>query len=83
MMHRTDSPRVIASEKNLIQVSDEDEILIIVDAVLADKSAEKAIADFKNGNDKVIGFLVGQVMKKSGGKTNPSKVQELIKRRIK
>ncbi len=83
MMHRTDSPRVIASEKNLIQVSDEDEILIIVDAVLVDKSAEKAIADFKNGNDKVIGFLVGQVMKKSGGKTNPSKVQELIKRRIK
>ena len=83
MMKRSENPRTIANEKNLIQVSNEDEIIKIVDEVLSDKSSAKAIIDLKNGNDKVIGYLVGQIMKKSAGKANPSMVQELIKRRIK
>lgn len=82
MMKRSDNPRAIALEKNLIQVSDESEIIVIIDEVLNDESSEKAVADLKNGNDKVIGFLVGQVMKKSGGKVNPTLVQELIRKRI-
>jgi aspartyl-tRNA(Asn)/glutamyl-tRNA(Gln) amidotransferase subunit B len=72
-----------ANEKGYIQVSDDNEITAIVDEVLNDISSEKAVADYKNGNEKVLGFLVGQVMKKSGGKANPSKVQEIIKQRIK
>ncbi len=82
MMNRSDSPRIIANEKNLIQVSDENQIMLIVDEVLVDKASQKAVTDFKNGNDKVIGFLVGQVMIKSGGKANPSLVQELIRKRL-
>lgn len=78
----SDSPRNIAIKKNLIQVSDEDEITAIIDEVMADVSFKKAVDDFKNGNDKVIGFLVGQVMKKSGGKANPSLVQNLIRKRV-
>ena len=71
-----------ANEKGYIQVSDESSIAKIVDEVLADTSSAKAVADLKNGNDKVIGFLVGQVMKKSGGKANPALAQKLIRERI-
>lgn len=82
MMRRSDDPRSIAIEKNLIQVSDEGSIGAIVDDVLADLSFAKAVEDLKNGNDKVIGFLVGQIMKKSGGKANPALAQKLIRERI-
>lgn len=82
MQHSSDNPHKIATEKNLIQVSDETEIMSIVDEVLNDISSNKAVEDLKNGNDKVIGFLVGQVMKKSGGKANPGLVQDLIRKRV-
>lgn len=76
------SAREIAESKNLIQVSDESAIAAIVDEVLADPASAKAIEDIKNGNDKVIGFLVGQVMKKSAGKANPALAQKLIRERL-
>ncbi|MDK2899409.1 MAG: aspartyl-tRNA(Asn)/glutamyl-tRNA(Gln) amidotransferase subunit [Patescibacteria group bacterium] len=71
-----------ATDKGYIQVSDEDTIILIVDEVLHEPTSKKAIADFKNGNEKVIGFLVGQVMKKSKGKANPELAQKLIRERI-
>lgn len=74
--------REIAESKNLLQVSDEGAIATIVDEVLADPTSAKAIEDIKNGNDKVIGFLVGQVMKKSQGKANPALAQKLIRERL-
>jgi aspartyl-tRNA(Asn)/glutamyl-tRNA(Gln) amidotransferase subunit B len=72
----------IAESKNLIQVSDESAIAAIVEEVLADPSSAKAIEDIRNGNDKVIGFLVGQVMKKSQGKANPALAQKLIRKKL-
>jgi len=72
-----------ATDKGYIQVSDEGEIAAIVDDVLADPGSAKAVEDLRNGNDKVIGFLVGQIMKKSGGKANPALAQKLIRERIK
>ena len=75
-------PEDIAREKNLLQVSDEGAIAAIVDEVLADPASAKAVEDIKNGNDKVIGFLVGQVMKKSQGKANPALAQKLIRERL-
>ena len=82
MMARDDDPRTIATEKNLIQVSDESAIAEIVDAVLNDPQSAKAVEDLKNGNEKVIGFLVGQVMRNSHGKANPGLAQKIIKERI-
>lgn len=82
MQTSDENPRVIAERKNLIQVSDEGAIAAIVDEVLADPSSAKAIEDIKNGNDKVIGFLVGQIMKKSQGKANPALAQKLIRERL-
>lgn len=75
-------PRKLAEEKNLLQVSDEGAIAAIVDEVLADPASTKAVDDIRNGNDKAIGFLVGQIMKKSQGKANPSMAQKLIRERL-
>jgi aspartyl-tRNA(Asn)/glutamyl-tRNA(Gln) amidotransferase subunit B len=71
-----------AEGKGYIQVSDEGAMVAIVDEVLSDPACAKAVADLKSGNEKVIGFLVGQVMKKSGGKANPGIAQKIIKERI-
>jgi len=76
------SPREIAELRNLLQVSDESAIAAVVDEVLADPSCRQAVEDLRAGNDKVIGFLVGQVMKKSQGKANPALAQKLIRERI-
>lgn len=82
LLSSRESPRVIAERKNMLQVSDEGAIAAIVDEVLADPASAKAVADIKAGNDKVIGFLVGQIMKKSAGKANPALAQKLIRERL-
>lgn len=76
------SPRKIAEDKNLLQESDESAILAIVNAVLADPASAQSVADIKAGQDKAIGFLVGQVMKKSAGKANPGLAQQLLRKRL-
>ena len=70
-----------ASDKGYIQVSNESEITEIVRQVLADN--EKATNDLKNGETKVIGFLIGQIMKQSQGKANPAIAQKIINQLIK
>jgi len=74
--------RQIAESKNLIQVSDEGLVAAIVDEVLADPASAQSVADIKEGKDKAIGYLVGQVMKKSQGKANPALAQKLIRERL-
>jgi len=71
-----------ATDKGYIQNSNEDELSEIVDAVLADVSCKRAVEDFRSGNEKVIGFLVGQVMQKTAGQANPVKVKELITKKV-
>ncbi len=73
-------PLTIAKEHDLLQVSDEGEIEKIVEQVLHDN--QKAAQDVKNGEQKAIGFLVGQVMKESKGKANPGLAQKLIKKHL-
>ena len=59
----------ITKDRDLLQVSDEDELVKLVKVVL-DKNT-KAVQDLKSGQDKVMGFLVGQVMKESKRQANP------------
>lgn len=73
-------PATIAKEKNLLQLSDSTELEVIVAKVLA--ANEKAAQDVANGEMKAIGFLVGQAMKMSAGKANPSVVQQIIKKQL-
>ena len=70
----------IVQEKGLIQVSDEVALDQIIDEVLEKNPMQ--VAQFKEGKQQVLGFLVGQVMKASGGKANPGKVNELLKKKL-
>jgi aspartyl-tRNA(Asn)/glutamyl-tRNA(Gln) amidotransferase subunit B len=74
------SPEQIVQEKGLIQVSDEGALDKIIDDVLAKNPTQ--VVQFKEGKQQVLGFLVGQVMKASGGKANPGKVNELLKKKL-
>lgn len=74
--------RAIAEAKNLLQVSDEGVIAAIVDEVLADPASAASIADIHAGKDKAIGYLVGQVMKRSKGQANPALAQRLIREKL-
>ncbi len=74
------APEQIVQEKGLTQVSDEGALALIIDDVLANNPAQ--VAQFKQGKQQVLGFLVGQVMKASGGKANPGKANELLKAKL-
>lgn len=82
LMGGATGPRKLAEDKNLLQVSDEGAVAVIVDEVLADPASAKAIDDIHSGNDKAIGYLVGQVMKKSQGQANPEMAQRLIRNKL-
>jgi len=73
-------PQTIAEQKNLLQESDSGALEAIVAEVLT--ANQKAAQDVANGEMKAIGFLVGQVMKASGGKANPAMVQQIIKTQL-
>jgi aspartyl-tRNA(Asn)/glutamyl-tRNA(Gln) amidotransferase subunit B len=74
------TPLHIVEEKGLTQVSDEGALEKLIDEVLRNNPSQTA--QFKEGKQQVLGFLVGQVMKASGGKANPGKVNELLKRKL-
>jgi aspartyl-tRNA(Asn)/glutamyl-tRNA(Gln) amidotransferase subunit B len=74
------APEQIVEEKGLTQVSDEGALGHIIDDVLAKNPTQ--VTQFKQGKQQVLGFLVGQVMKESGGKANPGKVNEMLKQRL-
>lgn len=74
------APEQIVQEKGLTQVSDEETLAKIIEEVLSKNPGQ--VAQFKEGKQQVLGFLVGQVMKASGGKANPGKVNELLRKRL-
>jgi aspartyl-tRNA(Asn)/glutamyl-tRNA(Gln) amidotransferase subunit B len=74
------TPEQIVQEKGLTQLSDQEALNRIIDEVLTGNPAQ--VAQFKQGKQQVLGFLVGQVMKASGGKANPGKVNELLKQKL-
>lgn len=70
----------IITAKGLTQVSDEGALETIIAEVMAKNPQQ--VAQYRNGKDAIFGFFVGQVMKSSGGKANPAKVNELLKRQL-
>uniref|UniRef100_A0A2C9L0P0 Glutamyl-tRNA(Gln) amidotransferase subunit B, mitochondrial n=1 Tax=Biomphalaria glabrata TaxID=6526 RepID=A0A2C9L0P0_BIOGL len=74
-------PMDIVLERDLVQISDHDSILNVIDSVIQDNI--QSVRDYRNGKDKLFGFFVGQVMKKMLGKANPSIVNELLLERLK
>lgn len=74
-------PAESAKEKGLQQVTNTDELANMIKEVL-DENAQ-AIEDFKAGKGRAVGFLVGQVMKKSKGQANPGLVNQILQEELK
>ena len=74
-------PRVVVEEKGLKQVSDTGALEIIIDQVIAEGTNQ--VGQYKSGNEKILGWFVGQVMKKTDGQANPKIVNELLRQKLK
>ncbi len=70
----------IVQEKGLLQISDESAIEKAVDEIIAKHPAE--VERFKAGEEKLLGFFVGQVMKTTKGKANPQMLNDLMKKKL-
>jgi aspartyl-tRNA(Asn)/glutamyl-tRNA(Gln) amidotransferase subunit B len=70
----------IIEKRGLRQESDPGKLAQYVDQVVADNPEQ--VAQYRAGKDKVLGFLVGQVMKLSGGKANPQQVNALLRENL-
>ncbi|MEH7176774.1 Asp-tRNA(Asn)/Glu-tRNA(Gln) amidotransferase subunit GatB [Neobacillus vireti] len=71
---------VIVKEKGLVQISDEGTLLKIISEVL--DANPQSVEDFKNGKNKAVGFLVGQLMKATKGQANPQMVNQLLQQEL-
>ena len=80
MLKTGKTPQALVKELGLEQISDEGAIVKIVEETLAENP--QSIIDYKAGKDRALGFLVGQIMKKSRGKANPEMVNNLLKERM-
>lgn len=75
------SPQSIVDALGLQQISNPDEIGATIDEVL--KQHPEQVAEFRSGKEKMIGFFVGQIMKRTGGKANPQVVNEILRSKLK
>jgi aspartyl-tRNA(Asn)/glutamyl-tRNA(Gln) amidotransferase subunit B len=73
-------PQPIVAEQGLVQVSDEGALEKAIQEVL--NANEDQVEQYRQGKEKVFGFLVGQVMKTTKGKANPQVVNELLKKML-
>lgn len=80
MFEKGGKPEDIIKEQGLIQISDEGELKEIVKRVLEEN--QQSVIDYKNGKDKALGFIIGQVMKATKGKANPQLVNKLVREMI-
>ena len=80
MVKSGENPKKIVEAKGLVQISDPDVIAPIIDEVIA-KNPDN-ITKFKEGNKKLLGFFVGQVLKATGGKANPQVVNALVAEKL-
>jgi aspartyl-tRNA(Asn)/glutamyl-tRNA(Gln) amidotransferase subunit B len=70
----------IIEAKGLKQITDSGAIEGVIDAIMA--ANPKQLADYRSGKDKLFGFFVGQVMKATGGKANPTQLNDLLKAKL-
>ena len=80
-LERREEPDKIIIDEGMVQISDDSELIKIVDNILA--NSQKQIEDYHNGKTNLFGFFVGQVMKETKGKANPVKVNEILKDKLK
>ena len=81
MVETNRAPKEIVKELGFVQMSDENELLSIINELL--DANPNLVADYKAGKDRVLGFFVGQIMKRTQGKANPSLTSKLLVEEIK
>src|SRR5215468_5398037 len=74
------TPQAIIQEKGLVQISNVDEIEMIVSKVIEENA--KTVEQYRQGKTGNFGFFVGQVMKATGGRANPQTVNDVLKKRL-
>ncbi len=74
------SPDAVVQEKGLSQISDESALSKMVEEILANNPEQ--VEQFRQGKEKVLGFLVGQAMKASRGQANPAILNKLLKEKL-
>ena len=70
----------IIDKHQLRQISNSDELAAVIDQVIANNP--KQVEQYRNGKEKILGYLVGQVMKLTDGKANPAQVNALLKQKL-
>jgi len=80
LFESNDAPEAIVEQFGYAQVSDTSELEGIVATVLADNP--QAIDDFRSGNEKALGFLIGQAMRASRGKANPKLIRDILGQKL-
>ena len=70
----------IIKEKGLVQISDEKQLLAIIDNIISANSGN--VDKYKSGKTNLLGFFVGQVMKETKGQANPEVVNRLLKQKL-
>ena len=74
------SAREIVDDKGLKQVTDQGEIEKVIDEVIKDNP--KMVQEYLGGKDKLLGFFVGQAMKKTKGKANPKMLNDILLKKL-
>ncbi|MDR7419128.1 MAG: Asp-tRNA(Asn)/Glu-tRNA(Gln) amidotransferase subunit GatB [Armatimonadota bacterium] len=80
MIERDQDAGTIVAARGLTQISDEDTLARVVDAIIAQHPGPAS--EVRAGKEKAMGFLVGQVMKATGGRANPDAVHRLLRERL-
>ena len=81
MLESDKNANEVLKELNISLIEDDGKVITAINEVLNENP--QSIIDYKNGKDKVVGYLVGQVMKKTHGQANPSKINELVLKELK
>ncbi|KGG80410.1 glutamyl-tRNA amidotransferase [Caloranaerobacter azorensis H53214] len=81
MFEEGKNPEAIIEERGLLQISDVSELECIIDRIIEEN--KQSVEEYKNGKEKVLGFLIGQVMKITNGKANPQLVNRIILEKLK
>lgn len=81
MIETGKEPNLIVKEKGMMQITDEEEILNVIKEVFEEN--EEEVRAYNPEKGRMIDFFVGQVMKKTKGKANPSKTMEMLKEELK
>ena len=74
------SPQEIIEKRGLLQITDEAEIRKVVEEVI--KEEAKSVEQYLKGKEKAMGYLMGQIMRKTKGKANPSLASKILKEEL-